>query len=122
MEQGRRGPSTSPPGRDPASNRGVDAPGTVGAPRGGVHGTDLFGQPDMSNRALLTVAVIAIRSSPTRPPPAADTLTARAVLLRPWWLWPRIAFWVVRLSEQLTGPFQDRHLGLQLPDALVGRA
>jgi hypothetical protein len=30
--------------------------------------------------------------------------------------------WVARLPQQLTGPFQDGHLGLQLADALVGRA
>jgi hypothetical protein len=34
------------------SQLGVDAPGTVGAPTGGMHGKDLFGQPNMSNRAL----------------------------------------------------------------------
>jgi hypothetical protein len=110
VEQGRRGPSTSPPGRDPPPNRGREStrrgraghrrcPDARNARQGSVRSAK-----HVESRAG-TVAVIAIRSNPTRPPAAADKLIARAVLLRPWWLWPRIAFRVVRLSEQLAGPF-----------------
>jgi hypothetical protein len=40
---------------------------------------------------------------------------------RPSWLWPRTAFWVVRLQQQLTGPLQVCHFGLELADAFVRR-
>src|SRR4029078_7318817 len=73
-------------------------------------------------RPALTAGASATRNSPIRPPTTVGRPAARAVLLRPSWLWPHTAFWVVWLTQQLPSPFQDGHLILQLADALVGRS
>lgn len=54
---------------------------------------------------VMRAVVSAISSNPTQPPRAAGTLFAWAVVLRPWWPWPRTVFWVVQLPQQLSDPF-----------------
>ena len=149
MEQGRRGPSTSPPGRDPASNRGVDAPGTVGAPRArNARQGSVRSAKHVESRAG-TVAVIAIRGNPdsatgrsrqancTGSPSvamaamAAYRLSGRAALgaahgpfsgSPPCSLAPGCACWprLVRSALRGSGPVADR--GRPAPDCATRRS